>query len=95
MSHPNPISRTVSLEDVQDHFDDLLQEAARDNIQLTIEDKGRPVAVLTPFELHERRRARQRFLEMVGNIQQQSNLSADEADELALEAVEAIRSQPA
>lgn len=95
MCRSNPATKTVSREDVQDHFDELLQQAARDNVYLTIEENGRPVAVLTPFDLHERRQARKRFLEMVEEIQEQANLSADDADELALEAIRAIRNRSA
>lgn len=62
-----------------------------DKIQVTIEEVGEPVAVVTPIEAHRRRLARHRFLSKVEKTQQRVNLSAEEADALALEAVAVVR----
>lgn len=84
-------TKTVSREEAQDQFQELLDQVTRDKTPITIEVDGNPVAIMTPFEYYERRQARRRFLDMVERAQRRSNLSAEEADELAREAVESAR----
>ncbi len=91
MNQSNPAAKSVSSDEAQRRFEELLQQVTRDKIHLTIEENGTPVAILTPFEDHARREARRRFLGLVEEIQTRADLSADEADDLAREAVAAVR----
>jgi len=53
---------------------------------------GRPAAAVVPVEVYENwRRQREEFFDVVRNLQMQADLSPEEADRLAREAVAAIR----
>lgn len=91
MSLSRPPIKTVNRREFQEQFEQLLNEVTHDNLELTIEEDGRAVAVLTPANVDERREARRRFIEQVDEMQQRASLSEEEAEELALEAVEAVR----
>jgi hypothetical protein len=55
---------------------------------------GRPAAAVVPVEVHENwRRQRREFFDLVRDLQGQADLSAEEADRLANEAVAAIRAE--
>lgn len=93
MEQPTPIVMTVSRDEAERRFEELLRQVTNDKIQITIEEDGEPVAVVTPIDEHRRRQARHRFLSKVEEIQKRMNLTAEEADELAREAVQAVRRQ--
>jgi PHD/YefM family antitoxin component YafN of YafNO toxin-antitoxin module len=93
MSQANPAENTVNRTEFQEQVEKLLNEVTHEKIRLTIEEDGQPVAVLAPAEFDERRRARSRFLRQIEEMQRRANLSEEEAEQLALEAVQAVRSR--
>lgn len=95
MSQPNPGTIKVDRSEFRERFEQLLDQVTRDGTHLTIEEDGQPVAVLSPPESEKRRQARTRFLKRVEQAQKRANLSAEEAESLADEAVRAARGQSA
>ena len=71
-----------------------MREAGAGKIHLTIVDEGEPVAAIMPLQsAREWEADRQRFFDTLREMQAAANLTPDEAEELAREAVEAARSQ--
>jgi PHD/YefM family antitoxin component YafN of YafNO toxin-antitoxin module len=85
--------KTVDRSEFQAQVEQLLHEVTHEKIRLTIEEDGKPVAILTPADVDERERARGRFLDQVEEMQRRANLSEEEAERLADEAVRAARSR--
>ncbi|MGD2145423.1 MAG: type II toxin-antitoxin system prevent-host-death family antitoxin [Anaerolineae bacterium] len=54
---------------------------------------GRPAAAVVPVEVHENWRQRREFFDLDRDLHGQADLSAEEADRLANEAVAAIRAE--
>lgn len=84
--------KTVTKAEVQQHFEQLIREVASGLTSLTIEEDGQPLAVVLPFDPDARRRAaRGRVMTTLREMQATANVPPEEAEELAREAVEAVR----
>lgn len=93
MAQRNPQTRTVAAKEFDPQTRQLIKEAGQGKIHLTVEEDGEPVAVIMPLEsAQEWSAARQRFFDSIREMQATANLTPEEADELAREAVEAVRS---
>lgn len=94
MSSPNTTTRTISAAEFDPEIRRLIREAGEGSIQLTVVDDGNPVAViLPPQSAQEWSTDRQRFFDTIREMQATANLTPEEADELAQEAVEAVRAR--
>lgn len=92
MTAHNPASKTVTKAEAQARFDEIIAQVAAGEVELTIEEDGRPIAMLVPFDLSARQRvARERIRLAFEEMQEAANLSPEEAEDLALEAVRAVR----
>ena len=69
----------------------VLQEVTRGD-KYIVERNGEPIAAVVPIELYNQwRREREAFFEKLQEVQERSGLSPEEADQLAAEAVQAVR----
>lgn len=84
---------TISASSLDPEIRRLVLEAGAGKIQLTVVEDGNPVASIAPPEsVQEWSADRQRFFDTIRDLQKTANLSPEEADELAMEAVESVRS---
>lgn len=92
MSQPESTMKTVTKAEARRQFDQLISEVASGRTSLTIEEDGKPVAVVLPVDQDaQRRAARKRLMTTIREMQETANLSPEEAEELAREAVRAVR----
>ncbi len=86
------MEKTVSAFEARRQFGKILQQVIAKGDAYVVEKHGEPVAAVVPLEVYEQwKRERTAFFEQVRQIQARVNLSPNEADELAEEAVQAVR----
>lgn len=84
--------RKVGAFEARRQFGRILQEVTAKGDRFVVERHGEPVAAVVPIEVYEQwKRARNKFFDRLRAASEQSNLTPEEADHLANEAVEAIR----
>lgn len=94
MNQTNAATKSIAVSELDPELQQLVREAGAGKIQLTIVDDGNPVAVIMPFQsARDWSEDRQRFFDTLREMQMTADLSPEEADELALEAVKAVRAQ--
>jgi prevent-host-death family protein len=94
MAQVDPTTKTIAASDFEPQVRQLIKEAGRGKFHLTVVEDGEPVAVIMPLESAQAWAAeRRRFFDSIREMRVAANLSAEEADELAREAVEAVRSR--
>ncbi len=70
----------------------LIKAAGEGKIRVIFEEDGKPVAAVMPLgSAQEWDTEREAFFETIREMQQSANLTPEEAEELALEAVKAVR----
>jgi antitoxin (DNA-binding transcriptional repressor) of toxin-antitoxin stability system len=70
----------------------MLQDVLRHGDKFIVERHGAPVAVVAPIEVYEQwKQSRDRFFDSLRAAQVAADLSPEEADQLAAEAVSAAR----
>lgn len=86
------MERTVGAWQARREFGRILQQVATRGDRIVVERHGEPLAAVVPIEVYEQwKRARESFFEKLQKAAQQANLSPEEADKLAQEAVAAVR----
>lgn len=94
MSQRSTISKTIAASELDPETQRLVREAGEGKIHLMIVDNGDPVAVIMPLESGQDWVAdRKQFFDTIREMQAAASLTPEEADELAREAVEAVRSR--
>ena len=92
MRETAPTMKIVTKAEAQQRFEQLLSEVASGMTSITIEEHGEPLAIVLPFDQDARRRAaRARVMTTLSKMQATANVSPEEAENLAREAVEATR----
>jgi prevent-host-death family protein len=87
-------SRKVTVEEAKRNLGELLAELASDKGELLIQQDADSVFVVLPLDAYDRKRlARERVAEFMKIGAERANLSEEEADRLAAEAVEWARQQ--
>ncbi|MBI2955029.1 MAG: type II toxin-antitoxin system Phd/YefM family antitoxin [Chloroflexi bacterium] len=78
---------------VRRQFGKVLQEVIARGDSYVVERHGEPVAAVVPIEVYRQwKRERSAFFETLRTTQQHVNLTAEEVESLANEAVKAVRS---
>ncbi len=92
MKQPVPM-KTISTTSLDAQTQQLIEQAGQGKILAVFEGKdGKPVAAVMPLgSAQEWDTEREAFFETIREMQQTANLTPEEADELALEAVKAVR----
>jgi prevent-host-death family protein len=87
------MERTIGAFEARRNFGKILQEVMVNADNVVIERHGEPVAVVVPVEVYKQwQRSRQTFFRKLQEMAEQANMSPEEADELAAEAVRWARS---
>jgi prevent-host-death family protein len=88
------MEKTVGAFEARRQFGKLLQDVAARGDRVVVERHGAAIAAVVPIELYEQwKRARAEFFDRVRTAAASADLTAQEADELADEAVQAIRAR--
>lgn len=86
------MEKRVSAFDVRRGFGQMLQDVLQHGDKFIVERHGAPVAVVAPIEGYEQwKQSRDRFFDSLRAAQVAADLSSEEADQLAAEAVSAAR----
>jgi prevent-host-death family protein len=82
------MEKTISAFEARRNFGKVLQDVAACNAKVIVEKHGEAVAVVVPMEVYRQwQRSRQRVIEKMREMAMRSDLSPEEADALAAEAV--------
>jgi prevent-host-death family protein len=88
------MEKTINAFEVRRSFGKIVQGILSRGDKYVVERHGTPVAVVVPVEVYEQwKQSRERFFASLRMAQENANLSADEAGNLAEEAVKASRLQ--
>jgi prevent-host-death family protein len=86
------MEKTIGAFEVRRQFGKVLQEVASKGDRFVVERHGEAIAAVVPIEVYQQwKRARGEFFDRLRAVADQARLSPQEADELACEAVEAVR----
>jgi antitoxin (DNA-binding transcriptional repressor) of toxin-antitoxin stability system len=86
------MEKVVNAFEVRRSFGKMLQDILTQGDKFIVERHGLPVAVVVPLEVYEQwKQGRARFFATLRQAQENANLSAAEAADLAAEAVKASR----
>ncbi len=88
------MEKVISAFDTRRKFGKILQEVFTRKDKFIIERHGEPVAALVPIEVYEYwKKGRNALFEKWRAAAERANMSPEEADALAEEAVQSIRSE--
>lgn len=86
------MEKTVGAFDARRNFGKMLQEILSKGDRFVVERHGEPVAAVVPIEVYRQwKKSREAFFDRVRAASEMANLSPDEAEDLAEEAVSAAR----
>jgi prevent-host-death family protein len=89
------MQKTISAFEARRQFGSVLDDVAGRGDHVIVERHGKPVAAVLPISFYERwNTRRERFFSMLEEIAERSDLSEEEAEQFAEEAVRWVRSQP-
>jgi len=87
------MEKTIGAFEARRQFGKVLREVVAKGDRFVVERHGEAVAAVVPIEVYEQwKRSRSAFFDKLRQAQQRANLSPQEADALANEAVSAVRS---
>ena len=90
------MEKTIGAFEARRQFGRILQEVLGRGDKYVVERHGEPVAAVVPIEIYEEwKRSRAAFFEIMERAARQANLTPEEADALAEEAVQAVRREAA
>lgn len=92
------MEKMVSVAEAKLNIEDILQGVSVSSDEVVIEEKGEPVAVVLPISVYrqlQKRRSREAAGELMRLSAERANLSPEEADRLAAEAVRWTRANKA
>src|SRR5215212_2632310 len=86
------MEKTVGAFEVRRSFGRILQEVAAKGDRVVVERHGEPIAAVVPIDVYNQwKRSRSEFFDRMRQASERADLSAEEADQLAAEAVKAVR----
>lgn len=86
------MEKTIAACDARRQFGKILTDVLTHGDRFVVERDGQPVAAVVPIEVYEQcKKVRSVFFARARAAAQRANLSPDEADQLAEEAVRAMR----
>ena len=87
------MEKTISAFEARRNFGKVLQDIVACSDKIIVERHGEAVAVIVPVEVYEQwQRSRKAFFDTMRIAAERANMSPEEADELAAEAVRWARS---
>ena len=86
------MERVLGITKAREDFSTIIEQVQYQGDSYIISRHGRPAAAVVPVEVYETwKRQRNEFFDLIRQAQQEANLSPEEADRLAAEAVAAVR----
>jgi antitoxin (DNA-binding transcriptional repressor) of toxin-antitoxin stability system len=86
------MEKTVAADEVSRSLGRILQGVAAHGDHVVVEHDGQPVAAMVPIDLYNQwKRSRADFFQRIDEAARRANLTPDEADQLAADAVAAVR----
>lgn len=86
------VTKQIGTAEAGRQWRQIIDDVSGKDTHFVVEDDGKPVAVVVPMHVYERmRQERAEFFDGLREMAQRANLSPEEADALAEEAVQAIR----
>jgi prevent-host-death family protein len=86
------MEKTIGAFEVRRSLGRILQEVAANGDRVVVERNGRPVAAVVPIDVYNQwKRSRAEFFERMRRASEHANMATDEADQLAAEAIAAVR----
>ena len=94
IASPTIMEKIVAAFEARRNFGKILNQVTATGERFVVEKHGEPVAAVVPIKIYEQwKREREEFFAQMEEISQEVNLSPQEADRLAAEAVKAVRAQ--
>jgi prevent-host-death family protein len=86
------MEKTVAAVEVRRSLGRILQQVAANGDRVVVERNGQPVAAMVPIDVYNQwKRSRAEFFERMGQASKRANLTPEEADWVAADAVAAVR----
>ena len=86
------MEKLLGVTEAREQFSNIVERVQHQGDSYVISRYGKPAAAVVPVEVYENwQRQREEFFDLVRNLQRQADLSPEEADRVANEAVAAIR----
>lgn len=86
------VTKQIGTAEAGRQWRQIIDDVSGKDTHFVVEDDGKPVAAVVPMHVYERmRQERAEFFDGLREMAQRANLSPEEADALAEEAVQAIR----
>ena len=83
--------KTIPAFEARRHFGKLLDEVSKDH-KFVVEVRGQAVAALVPLKIYQKwKKDRETFFSLMEEAAENASLPPEEADSLAAEAVQAVR----
>jgi prevent-host-death family protein len=89
-----PMEKKLGVTEARKQFSTIVEQVEHRGDTYIINRYGKPAAAVVPVEVYETwRRQRAAFFERIRSAQHETNLTPEEAEQLAAEAVSATRDQ--
>ena len=86
------MEKSIAAFEARRQFGKILRDVEARGDQYIVQRHGEPVAAVVPMYLYKQwKKARDEFFAILHEAQQNANMTPEEADALALEAVQAVR----
>lgn len=86
------VTKQIGTAEAGRRWTEVIEDVSGKDTHFVVENDGEPVAAVVPIRVFERmKRERKDFFEGLREMAERANLSPEEADALAEEAVQAIR----
>ncbi len=88
------MEKTLGVTEARKELSSIVEQVQYRGDSYVISRYGKPAAAVVPIEVYESWQSqREEFFDLVRSLQQEAGLSPREADEVAAEAVAAVRAQ--
>ncbi len=88
------MEKVLGITKAREEFSTIIEQVQHQGDSYVINRHGKPAAAVVPIQVYEElKRQRNEFFELVRRAQQEAELTPEAADQLAAEAVAAIRAE--
>ena len=88
------MEKRLGITQARYEFSTIIEQVQHQGDSYIISRHGKPAAVVVPISVYEEwKRQRNEFFKSIRRAQQEADLSPEEADQIAAEAIEAVRAE--
>ena len=88
------MEKVLGITKAREEFSTIVEQVQHQGDTYVISRHGKPAAAVVPIQVYEEwKRQRNEFFEFIRQAQQQTDLTPEEADQVATEAVRAVRAE--